>query len=82
MVTRKQIQLLHKIRDVCDQAPRNSYASEVTIQIVKYYDELKHITADEFLIHTGFTKGYRSYFYQYIKWTPRLVKAGLDVNKL
>lgn len=38
-------EIYHRIQQVLSSAPRNQYTVELHLQMIKYADELEHITA-------------------------------------
>jgi len=70
------------IRTALDIAPRNQYTAELHIQMLKYADELKSITAKEFCDGVGIQRSFGTEFSKMRNLTSRLKSAGLDTNLL
>ncbi|EJG1724887.1 transcription factor [Vibrio parahaemolyticus] len=64
------------------EAPRNQYTAELHLQMIKYADELKHITAKEFCDEVGLRQSFGTEFSKMRNLTKRLKAAGLDTNQL
>ena len=45
--------IFEQIKQALEQAPRNQYTAELHLQMIKYSDELKHITSKEFCEGVG-----------------------------
>lgn len=75
-------QIFKSIQLVLSDAPRNQYMTELHLQMIKYADELKDITAKEFCEEVGLKASYGTEFSKMRNLTTRLKKAGLDVKKL
>lgn len=67
-----------KIRSALEDAPRNQYTAEMHLQMIKYADELKSITAKEFCEGVGLQKSFGTEFSKMRNLTLRLKKAGLN----
>ncbi|EJL6977945.1 transcription factor [Vibrio cholerae] len=63
-------------------APRNQYTVELHLQMIKYADELKSITAKEFCEGVGLRSSFGTEFSKMRNLTQRLKAAGLDTTKL
>ncbi|CSC30224.1 Uncharacterised protein [Vibrio cholerae] len=63
-------------------APRNQYTAELHLQMIKYADELKNITAKEFCEGVGLRSSFGTEFSKMRNLTQRLKAAGLDTTKL
>lgn len=70
------------IRTALEIAPRNQYTAELHIQMLKYADDLKSITAKEFCDGVGLKKSFGTEFSKMRNLTSRLKSAGLDTNLL
>ncbi len=66
-----------KIREALEQAPRNHYTLELHLQMLKYADSLKHITAKEFCEGVGIRESFGTEFSKMRNLIPRLKIAGL-----
>ena len=71
-----------KIRSALDEAPRNQYTAEMHLQMIKYADDLKSITAKEFCEGVGLQKSFGTEFSKMRNLTNRLKQAGLDTRRL
>ena len=74
--------IFSKIRSALDEAPRNQYTAEMHLQMIKYADELKSITAKEFCEGVGLQKSFGTEFSKMRNLTARLKKAGLLTDKI
>ncbi|KFE05312.1 hypothetical protein DN35_2104 [Vibrio cholerae] len=63
-------------------APRNQHTVELHLQMIKYADELKSITAKEFCEGVGLRSSFGTEFSKMRNLTQRLKAAGLDTTKL
>lgn len=70
------------IKQVLADAPRNQYTAELHLQMIKYADELKNITAKEFCERVGLRSSFGTEFSKMRNLTQRLKAAGLDTTKL
>ncbi|HGE6067730.1 TPA: transcription factor [Vibrio cholerae] len=75
-------QIFLAIRKTLENAPRNQYMAELHLQMIKYADELQHITAKEFCEEVGLKPSYGTEFSKMRNLTGRLKQAGLDTNKI
>ena len=73
---------LVKAKAAIENAPRNSYVSEVHLQVIKYAEVFQSITGKEFCNALGIGPAWGTEFAKMRKIAPRLVKAGLDVKKI
>ena len=71
-----------KIRVALDEAPRNQYTAELHLQMIKYADELKSITAKEFCAGVGIRESFGTEFSKMRNLTSKLKQAGLNPHKL
>ena len=75
-----------EIRDNISQAlasaPRNQYMAELHLQMIKYADELNHLTAKEFCEELSIFPSFATEFSKMRKLTPRLKAAGLVTRKI
>jgi hypothetical protein len=74
--------IYEKIRMALQQAERNQYTAEMHLQMIKYADELKSVTAKEFCEGVGLKPSFGTEFSKMRNLTQRLKAAGLDVSKL
>lgn len=70
------------IKQALSDAPRNQYTAELHLQMIKYADELKSITAKEFCEGVGLKSSFGTEFSKMRNLTQRLTVAGLDTAKL
>ncbi|WP_413113277.1 transcription factor [Thaumasiovibrio sp. DFM-14] len=70
------------IKRALDEAPRNQYTVEMHLQMIKYADDLKTITAKEFCEGVGLKSSFGTEFSKMRNLAARLKAAGLDTNKL
>lgn len=75
-------EIYERIRRALAEAPRNHYTAELHLQMIKYADELKNITAKEFCEGVGLRNSFGTEFSKMRNLTQRLRAAGLDTNKL
>lgn len=71
-----------RIKQVLANAPRNHYTAELHLQMIKYADELKNITAKEFCEGVGLKSSFGTEFSKMRNLTQRLKFAGLNTAKL
>lgn len=71
-----------QIKKALQEAPRNQYTAELHLQMIKYADELKNITAKEFCEGVGLRSSFGTEFSKMCNLTQRLKAAGLDTAKL
>ncbi|MCI4031316.1 hypothetical protein [Dickeya dianthicola] len=74
--------IYHRIKLALDKAPRNQYIAELHLQMIKYADELEHITAKEFCEGTGLRQSLGTEFSKMRNLTRRLKAAGLNTDLL
>lgn len=75
-------EIYERIKQVLADAPRNQYTAELHLQMIKYADELKNITAKEFCEGVGLRSSFGTEFSKMRNLTQRLKDAGLDTAKL
>lgn len=75
-------EIYQRIKQVLVDAPRNQYTAELHLQMIKYADELKNITAKEFCEGVGLRSSFGTEFSKMRNLTQRLKAAGLDTAKL
>ena len=73
---------IDKIRVEIDRSPRNGYIAELHLQIIKYYEVLKHMTGKEFCEELGISSAYGTEFSKMLRISERLIRAGLDTNRI
>lgn len=74
--------IFEKIKKTLHDAPRNQYTSEMHLQMIKYADELKNLTAKEFCEGMGLQSSYGTEFSKMRNLTARLKAAGLLTEKI
>ncbi|MBN3043363.1 transcription factor [Pectobacterium brasiliense] len=75
-------EIFQQIKQALSTAPRNQYTVELHLQMLKYADELKHVTAREFCEGVGLKESLGTEFSKMRNLTTRLKLAGLDTYKL
>lgn len=75
-------EMFEKIRAELNVAPRNQYTAELHLQMIKYADSMKSITAKEFCDGVGIKHSFGTEFSKMRNLTCRLKSAGLDTNLL
>ncbi|GAB1037684.1 transcription factor [Shewanella algae] len=75
-------EIYEHIKQVLADAPRNQYTAELHLQMIKYADALKNITAKEFCEGVGLRSSFGTEFSKMRNLTQRLKAAGLDTTKL
>lgn len=75
-------EIYQQIKQALSAAPRNQYTVELHLQMLKYADELKHVTAREFCEGVGLKESLGTEFSKMRNLTTRLKIAGLDTSKL
>ncbi|MEY8194153.1 MAG: transcription factor [Cycloclasticus sp.] len=71
-----------RIKKALDEAPRNQYTVEMHLQMIKYADDLKSITAKEFCEGVGLQKSFGTEFSKMRNLTARLKQAGLNPSEI
>lgn len=74
--------IFNDIKQALNNAPRNQYTVEMHLQMIKYADELKSITAKEFCEGVGLKASFGTEFSKMRNLTQRLKSAGLDTQLL
>ena len=77
-----QLKIFESIKLALDEAPRNQYTAEMHLQMIKYADELKSITAKEFCEGVELKSSFGTEFSKMRNLTTRLKSAGLETTKL
>ena len=73
-------EIYKRIKQVLADAPRNQYTAELHLQMIKYADELKNITAQEFCEGVGLRSSFGTEFSKMRNLTQRLKAAGLQTE--
>lgn len=74
--------IFNEIKQALNNAPRNQYTVEMHLQMIKYADELKNITAKAFCEGVGLKASFGTEFSKMRNLTRRLKTAGLDTQLL
>ncbi|MGO1298097.1 MAG: HTH-like domain-containing protein [Vibrio sp.] len=74
--------IFDNIKQALTQAPRNQYVAELHLQMIKYADELKTMTAKEFCEGVGLRSSFGTEFSKMRNLTVRLKAAGLNTEQL
>ena len=77
-----EFEIYERIRQKLAEAPRNQYTAELHLQMIKYADDLKSITANDFCEGVGLRSSLGTEFSKMRNLTLRLKAAGLDTDKL
>ena len=77
-----ECEIYAQIKKALQEAPRNQYTAELHLQMIKYADELKNITAKEFCEGVGLRSSFGTEFSKMRNLTQRLKAAGLDTVKI
>ncbi|ELM3718710.1 transcription factor [Aeromonas hydrophila] len=75
-------EIYQQIKSALLAAPRNQYMVEMHLQMLKYADELKHVTAKEFCEKAELKESFGTEFSKMRNLTVRLKAAGLDPAKI
>jgi hypothetical protein len=75
-------EIFNRIKRALDDAPRNQYTVEMHLQMIKYADNLKSITAKEFCEGVGLKSSFGTEFSKMRNLTQRLKAAGLNTDLL
>jgi hypothetical protein len=75
-------EIFSRIKQALDDAPRNQYTVEMHLQMIKYADNLKSITAKEFCEGVGLKSSFGTEFSKMRNLTQRLKAAGLNTDLL
>ncbi|HCR3991988.1 TPA: transcription factor [Morganella morganii] len=73
-------EIYERIKQILADAPRNQYTAELHLQMIKYADELKSITAKEFCEGVGLRSSFGTEFSKMRNLTQRLKAAGLQTE--
>ncbi|MBB1479593.1 transcription factor [Pseudoalteromonas sp. SG41-2] len=74
--------IFHNIKTALNNAPRNQFTVEMHLQMIKYADNLKSITAKEFCQGVGLKDSFGTEFSKMRNLTQRLKAAGLNTDLL
>lgn len=75
-------EIFSKIKAAIANAPRNQATAEMHLQMIKYADQLEHITAKEFCEGTDLKASFGTEFSKMRNIAVRLKAAGLNVEKI
>ena len=76
------IKALANIKAAIENSPRNGYVSELHLQVIKYADALQNVTGKEFCEALDIGVSFGTEFAKMRKIAPRLISAGLNVEKI
>lgn len=74
--------IYNRIKQVLANAPRHQYTTELYLQMIKFADELKNITAENFYKDAGLRRSFGTKFSKMRNLTQRLKSAGLNTEQL
>ncbi|MBB1506234.1 transcription factor [Pseudoalteromonas sp. SG41-1] len=74
--------IFDNIKTALNNAPRNQFTVEMHLQMIKYADNLKSITAKEFCQGVGLKDSFGTEFSKMRNLTQRLKAAGLNTDLL
>ena len=74
--------IFQSIKLALKDAPRNKRTTYIHLQMIKYAEDLKDISAKEFCEKAGLDKSYGTEFSKMRNLTERLKAAGLDTRLL
>lgn len=74
--------IFDNIKTALNNAPRNQFTVEMHLQMIKYADNLKNITAKEFCQGVGLKDSFGTEFSKMRNLTQRLKAAGLNTDLL
>ncbi|PHR52372.1 MAG: transcription factor [Robiginitomaculum sp.] len=77
-----EAEIYSAITQALADAPRNQYTAELHLQMIKYADQLKSITAKEFSEGVGLKSSFGTEFSKMRNLTTRLKAAGLNTEQL
>tara|TARA_R110002012_G_scaffold298230_1_gene496531 strand:+ start:455 stop:694 length:240 start_codon:yes stop_codon:yes gene_type:complete len=72
--------IFKQIKQALAEAPRNQYMAELHLQMIKFADELMHVTAKEFCEEMGLKQSLGTEFNKMRNLTARLKGAGLNTE--
>jgi hypothetical protein len=75
-------EIFESIKIALGDAPRNQYTAELHLQMIKYADNLKSITAKDFCEGVGLKSSFGTEFSKMRNLTARLKSAGLDTSMI
>lgn len=78
----KSTDVIERIKEAVDGAPRNAYVAELHLQVIKYSEILEGVTGKEFCEKMGIGPSFGTEFAKMRKISGRLKKAGLDVDQI
>ena len=77
-----ELEIYENIKKALDKAPRNQFTAELHLQVIKYADEVRSITAKEFCEGVGLSQSFGTEFSKMRNLTGRLKAAGLKTELL
>lgn len=75
-------EIFNSIKQALSNAPRNQYTVEMHLQMLKYADQLKSMTAKEFCEGVGLKSSFGTEFSKMRNLTQRLKAAGLKTEQI
>lgn len=75
-------EIFDNIKKALNEAPRNQYTAEMHLQMIKYADQLKSITAKEFCEGVGLKQSFGTEFSKMRNLTQRLKAAGMKPEQI
>ncbi len=78
----KSTDVIERIKEAIDGAPRNAYVAELHLQVIKYSEILEGVTGKEFCEKMGIGPSFGTEFAKMRKIAGRLKNAGLDVDRI
>lgn len=76
----RESEIFEQVKRAVAEAPRNQKMAEMHLQMIKYADELKNITAKEFCEGAGLGQSFGTEFSKMRNLTQRLKVAGLQTD--
>lgn len=73
-------EIYSSVKQALAEAQRNQYTAEMHLQMIKYADELKHVTAKEFCEGVNLRPSFGTEFSKMRNLTRRLKAAGLNTD--
>lgn len=72
--------IFDSIKQALSEAPRNQYTTEIHLQMIKYADVLKNMTAKELCERVDLEPSFGTEFFKMRNLTQRLKAAGLNID--
>lgn len=77
-----ELQIYDNIKQAINNAPRKGQTLEMHLQMIKYADDLKNVTAKEFCEGVGLKASFGTEFSKMRNLTERLKAAGLQTSMI